>query len=68
MPGGCGPDGPCSRSLTAMDQAHRQAMAELQRQHDRQMAELETEKNRLLLEEIQDMSRGQLGYVFVVYN
>ncbi|XP_019726502.1 TRIO and F-actin binding protein b isoform X1 [Hippocampus comes] len=57
VPGGCGPDGPCSRSLTAMDQAHRQAMAELQRQHDRQMAELETEKNRLLLEEIQDTSR-----------
>ncbi|XP_077357661.1 TRIO and F-actin binding protein b isoform X2 [Festucalex cinctus] len=54
---GCGPDGPCGRSLTAMDHAHRQAMAELQRQHDRQMAELETEKNRLLLEEIQDTSR-----------
>ncbi|XP_061158325.1 uncharacterized protein LOC133169860 isoform X2 [Syngnathus typhle] len=55
--GGCGPDGPCGRSLTAMDHAHRQAMAELQKQHDRQMAELGTEKSRLLLEEIQDMSR-----------
>ncbi|XP_057717586.1 TRIO and F-actin binding protein b isoform X2 [Corythoichthys intestinalis] len=54
---GCGPDGPCGRSLTAMDRAHRQAMEELQRQHDRQMAELEMEKNRLLLEEIQDMSQ-----------
>ncbi|XP_077474459.1 TRIO and F-actin binding protein b [Stigmatopora argus] len=54
---GCGPDGPCRRSLTAMDRAHQKAMEELQRQHDRQMAELETEKNRLLLDEIQDMSQ-----------
>lgn len=49
--GGCGPDGPCGRSLAAMERAHRQALAELQRQHERQAAALEGEKERLLQEE-----------------
>ncbi|KAG7505312.1 hypothetical protein JOB18_028861 [Solea senegalensis] len=54
---GCGPETPCGRSLVAMEQAHRQAVGELQRQHERQVKELETEKNRLLLEETQDTAR-----------
>ncbi|KAM4716812.1 TRIO and F-actin binding protein b isoform 2-T2 [Anableps anableps] len=53
----CGPEAPCSRSLAAMELAHRHALEELQRQHDRQMRELETEKARLLLEETQDTAR-----------
>ncbi|XP_070779505.1 TRIO and F-actin binding protein b [Enoplosus armatus] len=52
--GGCGPEAPCSRSLGAMERAHRQALEELQRQHDRQIKELESERDRLLLEETQD--------------
>lgn len=59
MRSGCGPEAPCSRSLAAMDSAHRQALEELQRQHERQIKELETEKDRLLLEETQDTARGQ---------
>ncbi|XP_012735137.2 TRIO and F-actin binding protein b [Fundulus heteroclitus] len=55
--GNCGPEAPCSRSLAAMERAHRHALEELQRQHDRQMRELETEKDRLLLEETQDTAR-----------
>ncbi|KAM6904457.1 TRIO and F-actin binding protein b [Xenentodon cancila] len=55
--GGCGPEAPCSRSLVAMERAHRQALEELQKQHDRQIGELEGEKNRLLLEETQDTAR-----------
>ncbi|XP_014838604.1 PREDICTED: TRIO and F-actin-binding protein isoform X2 [Poecilia mexicana] len=53
----CGPEAPCSRSLAAMERAHRHALEELQRQHDRQMRELEMEKERLLLEETQDTAR-----------
>ncbi|XP_043956531.1 TRIO and F-actin binding protein b isoform X2 [Gambusia affinis] len=55
--GDCGPEAPCSRSLAAMERAHRHALEELQRQHDRQMRELETEKERLLLEETRDTAR-----------
>ncbi|XP_027141383.1 TRIO and F-actin binding protein b isoform X2 [Larimichthys crocea] len=55
--GSCGPEAPCSRSLGAMERAHRQALEELQRQHERQIKELETEKDRLLLEETQDTKR-----------
>ncbi|KAM9843055.1 TRIO and F-actin binding protein b [Aulostomus maculatus] len=54
---GCGPEAPCSRSLVAMERAHRQALEELQRQHDRQIQELELEKDRLLLEDTQDTAR-----------
>ncbi|TMS14723.1 TRIO and F-actin-binding protein [Larimichthys crocea] len=50
-------EAPCSRSLGAMERAHRQALEELQRQHERQIKELETEKDRLLLEETQDTKR-----------
>ena len=57
--GGCGPEAPCSRSLVAMERAHRQALEELQKQRDRQIRELESEKNRLLLEETQDTARGR---------
>uniref|UniRef100_A0A3Q3B421 TRIO and F-actin binding protein b n=1 Tax=Kryptolebias marmoratus TaxID=37003 RepID=A0A3Q3B421_KRYMA len=53
----CGPEAPCSRSLAAMERAHKQALEELQRQHERQMRELERERDRLLLEETQDMAR-----------
>ncbi|XP_029945235.1 TRIO and F-actin binding protein b [Salarias fasciatus] len=53
----CGPEAPCSRSLVAMERAHRQALEELQRQHDRQIKELESEKDRLLLEETRDTAR-----------
>ncbi|XP_072299803.1 TRIO and F-actin binding protein b isoform X2 [Eucyclogobius newberryi] len=49
----CGPEAPCGRSLSAMEQAHRQALEELKRQHERQMRELQSEKDRLLLEETQ---------------
>lgn len=59
MRGSCGPEAPCSRSLGAMERAHRQALEELQRQHERQIKELETEKDRLLLEETQDTKRGE---------
>ncbi|TKS91557.1 TRIO and F-actin-binding protein [Collichthys lucidus] len=59
--GSCGPEAPCSRSLAAMERAHRQALDELQRQHERQIRELETEKDRLLLEETQDTKRGAGG-------
>ncbi|XP_028268545.1 TRIO and F-actin binding protein b isoform X1 [Parambassis ranga] len=55
--GGCGPEAPCSRSLVAMERAHRQALEELQRQHERHIKELEAEKDRLLLEESQDTAR-----------
>lgn len=57
--GGCGPEAPCSRSLLAMERAHRQALEELQKQHDRQVKELEAQKDRLLLQEAQDTARGQ---------
>ncbi|XP_015236325.1 PREDICTED: TRIO and F-actin-binding protein isoform X2 [Cyprinodon variegatus] len=53
----CGPEAPCSRSLAAMERAHRHALEELQRQHDRQMRELEKEKERLLMEETRDTAR-----------
>lgn len=59
MGGDCGPEAPCSRSLAAMERAHRHALEELQRQHDRQMRELEKEKERLLLEETRDTARGR---------
>ncbi|XP_031584557.2 TRIO and F-actin binding protein b [Oreochromis aureus] len=55
--GGCGPEAPCSRSLLAMERAHRQALEELQKQHDRQVKELEAQKDRLLLQEAQDTAR-----------
>ncbi|KAG7216218.1 hypothetical protein INR49_029067 [Caranx melampygus] len=55
--GVCGPEAPCSRSLAAMERAHRHALEELQRQHNRQVKELETEKERLLREETQDTAR-----------
>lgn len=57
--GVCGPEAPCSRSLAAMERAHKQALEELQRQHERQMREMERERDRLLLEETQDTARGQ---------
>ncbi|KAK5617100.1 hypothetical protein CRENBAI_013309 [Crenichthys baileyi] len=57
VPGNCGPEAPCSRSLAAMERAHRHALEELQRQHGRQMKELEMEKERLLLEETRDTAR-----------
>uniref|UniRef100_A0A3Q4G2P3 TRIO and F-actin binding protein b n=1 Tax=Neolamprologus brichardi TaxID=32507 RepID=A0A3Q4G2P3_NEOBR len=57
--GSCGPEAPCSRSLLAMERAHRQALEELQKQHDRQVKELEAQKDRLLLQEAQDTARGQ---------
>ena len=57
--GGCGPEAPCGRSLLAMDQAHHQALEELQRQHERQVKQLESEKERLLTEETRDTARGQ---------
>lgn len=53
----CGPEAPCSRSLMAMERAHRQALEELQRQYERQMKEMESEKDRLLLEESRDTAR-----------
>ncbi|CAN9505760.1 unnamed protein product [Ophioblennius macclurei] len=53
----CGPEAPCSRSLVAMERAHRQALDELQRQHERQIKEVESEKDRLLLEETRDTAR-----------
>lgn len=56
---GCGPNGPCGRSLAAMERAHRQALAELQRQHERQVAALEGEKERLLREEAGATARGK---------
>nr|XP_015800772.2 TRIO and F-actin binding protein b isoform X3 [Nothobranchius furzeri] len=55
--GVCGPEAPCSRSLAAMERAHRQALDVLQKQHERQMRELEKEKDRLLQEEAQDTAR-----------
>ncbi|MED6277288.1 hypothetical protein CHARACLAT_011842, partial [Characodon lateralis] len=55
--GNCGPEAPCSRSLAAMERAHRHALEELQRQHGRRIKELELEKERLLLEETQDTAR-----------
>ncbi|XP_047214028.1 TRIO and F-actin-binding protein-like [Girardinichthys multiradiatus] len=55
--GNCGPEAPCSRSLAAMEHAHRHALEELQRQHGRRIKELEMEKERLLLEETQDTAR-----------
>ncbi|KAJ4920688.1 hypothetical protein JOQ06_016401 [Pogonophryne albipinna] len=55
--GGCGPEAPCGRSLLAMDQAHHQALEELQRQHERQVKQLESEKERLLTEETRDTAR-----------
>uniref|UniRef100_A0A667WYZ1 TRIO and F-actin binding protein b n=1 Tax=Myripristis murdjan TaxID=586833 RepID=A0A667WYZ1_9TELE len=51
--GGCGPAATCSRSLAAMERAHRQVLEELQKQHDRHTRELESERDRLLQEETQ---------------
>lgn len=59
MRSSCGPEAPCSRSLAAMERAHRHALEELQRQHHRQMRELEAEKERLLREETRDTVRGR---------
>ncbi|KAI4821748.1 hypothetical protein KUCAC02_007332 [Chaenocephalus aceratus] len=50
-------EAPCGRSLLAMDQAHHQALEELQRQHERQVKQLESEKERLLTEETRDTAR-----------
>uniref|UniRef100_A0A8C6LYF8 TRIO and F-actin binding protein b n=1 Tax=Nothobranchius furzeri TaxID=105023 RepID=A0A8C6LYF8_NOTFU len=66
--GVCGPEAPCSRSLAAMERAHRQALDVLQKQHERQMRELEKEKDRLLQEEAQDTARGQPIRRLVVAN
>ncbi|XP_034567305.1 TRIO and F-actin binding protein b [Notolabrus celidotus] len=55
--GGCGPETPCGRSLSAMERAHRQALEELQRQQERQIREVETQRERLLLEETRDIAR-----------
>jgi len=57
--GGCDPEAPCSRSLVAMERAHRHALDELQKQHERQIRKLDDEKNRLQLEESHDTARGQ---------
>ncbi|XP_075309617.1 TRIO and F-actin binding protein b isoform X1 [Odontesthes bonariensis] len=56
--GGCGPEAPCSRSLVAMERAHRHALDELQKQHERQIRKLDGEKSRLQLEDSQDTARA----------
>ncbi|XP_072224353.1 TRIO and F-actin binding protein b [Leuresthes tenuis] len=55
---GCGPEAPCSRSLAAMERAHRHALDELQKQHERQIRKLDDEKNGLQLEESHDTARA----------